>query len=173
MLRLVPAALPCHLPPSPSFQNLCNVLAALDSAEVSRSQPLSPAGRLEYCSHVRKTPIVKEAARRHTAAALWAQRFRDQHFRKPLRSTSAAWARNASQGSSGGPTTNHHLRRRGFVPLHRCGVYITLERFHRADAGFGCPPSGREGREKPQQRPRGGVWGERGGELICNWAVAD
>ncbi len=114
--------------------------ADLDSAEVSRSQPLSPAGRLEYCSHVRKTPIVKEAARRHTAAAVWAQRCRDHHFRKPLRSTSAAWARNASQGSSGGPASNHHLRRRGFVPLQRCGVHITLERLHRADAGFGCPP---------------------------------
>ncbi len=29
--------------------------AALDSAEVFRSQPLSPAGRLEYCSRVRKS----------------------------------------------------------------------------------------------------------------------
>ncbi len=46
----------------------------------------------------------------------------DHHFRKPLRSTSAACARNASQGSSGGPATNHHLKRRGFVPLHRWGV---------------------------------------------------
>ncbi len=41
---------------------------------------------------------------------------------------------------------------------------MTLERLHRADAGFGCPPpSGREGMGKPQQRPRGGVGGGSGG----------
>ena len=41
------------------------------------------------------------------------------------------------------------VERRGFMLLQKCGVYITLERLHRADAGFGCPPSGRQTGKSP------------------------